>query len=90
MDRLNLSKLKIRNAREVPGRNYSTPKELWGFRLAAQARLPRRAALAALCFTVGNGNGPKLALTIGVVFAAVGSAASFLRLRYSTHGSTML
>jgi DHA2 family multidrug resistance protein-like MFS transporter len=61
--------------------------------MVATARLTGQtigAALAALCFTVGNGNGPKLALTIGVVFAAVGSAASFLRLRYSTHGSTML
>jgi DHA2 family multidrug resistance protein-like MFS transporter len=48
------------------------------------------AALAAFCFSIGNGNGPKLALTIGVVFAAVGSAASFMRLRYSKDGSVIL
>jgi DHA2 family multidrug resistance protein-like MFS transporter len=58
--------------------------------MVATARLTGQtigAALAAFCFTVGNGNGPKLALTIGVVFAAVGSAASFLRLRYGTQGT---
>jgi DHA2 family multidrug resistance protein-like MFS transporter len=61
--------------------------------MVATARLTGQtigAALAAFCFTVGNGNGPKLALTIGVVFAAVGSAASFLRLRYNSPGSTVL
>ena len=61
--------------------------------MVATARLTGQtigAALAAFCFAVGNGNGPKLALAIGVVFAAVGSAASFLRLRYGTQGSTML
>jgi MFS transporter, DHA2 family, multidrug resistance protein len=47
------------------------------------------AALAAFCFSIGNGNGPKLALTIGIVFAAVGSAASFMRLRYGKEGSML-
>jgi MFS transporter, DHA2 family, multidrug resistance protein len=61
--------------------------------MVATARLSGQtigAALAAFCFSIGNGNGPKLALTIGVVFAAVGSAASFLRLRYSKEGSVVI
>jgi len=36
--------LRIRHGREVPGRNYSTPKELWDFRLPAQPSPPIRAA----------------------------------------------
>ncbi len=42
--------LAIRRSREVPGRNYSTPKELWGFRLPPQRGRPvgvARKALAA-------------------------------------------
>jgi DHA2 family multidrug resistance protein-like MFS transporter len=61
--------------------------------MVATARLTGQtigAALAAFCFSIGNGNGPKLALTIGVVFAAVGSVASFLRLRYGKEGSTVI
>ena len=53
--------------------------------MVATARLTGQtigAALAAFCFSIGNGNGPVLALTVGVAFAAVGSAASFIRLRY--------
>jgi MFS transporter, DHA2 family, multidrug resistance protein len=60
--------------------------------MVATARLTGQtigAALAAFCFTIGNGNGPTLALTIGVCFAAVGSAASFLRLRYR-EGSSVI
>ncbi len=60
--------------------------------MVATARLTGQtigAALAAFCFSVGNGNGPKLALTIGVVFAAIGSAASFMRLRYGKEGSML-
>lgn len=58
--------------------------------MVATARLTGQtigAALAAFCFSIGNGNGPKLALMIGVAFAALGSAASFMRLRYSKEGS---
>jgi Fungalysin metallopeptidase (M36) len=36
--------LRIRHGREVPGRNYSTPKEIWGFRLAPQKGLPMAVA----------------------------------------------
>ena len=48
--------LRIRHRREVPGRNYSTPKELWGFRLAPQEGRPKavaRDALAANCTPLG-------------------------------------
>lgn len=61
--------------------------------MVATARLTGQtlgAALAAFCFSIGNGNGPTLALTIGVGFAAVGSGVSFLRLRYGKSGSTVL
>lgn len=61
--------------------------------MVATARLAGQtlgAALAAFCFSIGNGNGPTLALTIGVGFAALGSAASFMRLRYSKNGSIVL
>jgi DHA2 family multidrug resistance protein-like MFS transporter len=57
--------------------------------MVATARLTGQtigAALAAFCFSIGNGNGPVLALTIGVGFAAVGSAISVLRLRYGKDG----
>jgi hypothetical protein len=40
--------LRIRHGREVPGRHYSTPKELWGFRLGAQRDLPKKVARRAL------------------------------------------
>jgi DHA2 family multidrug resistance protein-like MFS transporter len=61
--------------------------------MVATARLTGQtigAALAAFCFSIGNGNGPVLALSIGVGFAAVGSAASFLRLRYGKDGGMMI
>src|SRR5262245_26531252 len=45
---LRSSTLRIRHGREVPGRNYNTPKELWGFRLAAQEGRPEKVARAAL------------------------------------------
>jgi hypothetical protein len=51
-----VSALRIRQSREVPGRNYSTPKELWGFRLAAQSGRPTavaREVLSANCATLG-------------------------------------
>ncbi len=61
--------------------------------MVATARLTGQtigAALAAFCFSIGNGNGPVLALSIGVAFAAVGSAASFLRLRYRNDGPVVI
>jgi DHA2 family multidrug resistance protein-like MFS transporter len=57
--------------------------------MVATARLTGQtigAALAAFCFSIGNGNGPILALSLGIGFAAVGSALSFLRLRHSKDG----
>ena len=61
--------------------------------MVATARLTGQtigAALAAFCFSIGNGNGPVLALTVGVAFAAVGSVASFIRLRFSKDGPVMI
>ncbi len=61
--------------------------------MVATARLTGQtigAALAAFCFSIGNGNGPVLALSFGVAFAAVGSAASFLRLRYRNDGPVVI
>ena len=55
--------------------------------MVATARLTGQtigAALAAFCFSIGNGNGPILALSLGVAFAAVGSAASFARCDFAT------
>jgi DHA2 family multidrug resistance protein-like MFS transporter len=57
--------------------------------MVATARLTGQtigAALAAFCFSIGNGKGPVLALTIGVVFSTVGSLSSFMRLRFSKRG----
>jgi MFS transporter, DHA2 family, multidrug resistance protein len=57
--------------------------------MVATARLTGQtigAALAAFCFSIGNGKGPVLALAFGVVFAAVGSIASFMRLRFGGKG----
>lgn len=57
--------------------------------MVATARLTGQtigAALAAFCFSIGNGKGPVLALSIGVGFAAVGSVASFMRLRFGGKG----
>jgi DHA2 family multidrug resistance protein-like MFS transporter len=57
--------------------------------MVATARLTGQtigAALAAFCFSIGNGKGPILALSIGVVFAAIGSIASFMRLRFGGTG----
>jgi hypothetical protein len=51
-----MSAMKIRHCREVPGRHYNTPKELWGFRLAAQEGSPTavaRLALSANSTTLG-------------------------------------
>jgi len=50
------------------------------------AHAPIGAALAAFCFSIGNGKGPLLALSLGVAFSAVGSAASFYRLRFRNDG----
>jgi MFS transporter, DHA2 family, multidrug resistance protein len=61
--------------------------------MVATARLTGQtigAALAAFCFSIGNGSGPVLALTIGIGFAAVGSAISFLRLRYGKDGPVVI
>ena len=61
--------------------------------MVATARLTGQtigAALAAFCFSIGNGNGPVLALSVGVAFAAVGSVASFIRLRFSKDGPVMI
>jgi DHA2 family multidrug resistance protein-like MFS transporter len=55
--------------------------------MVATARLTGQtigAALAAFCFSIGKG--PLLALSLGVVFSAVGSAASFMRLRFRDDG----
>jgi DHA2 family multidrug resistance protein-like MFS transporter len=57
--------------------------------MVATARLAGQtigAALAAFCFSIGNGHGPIYALSLGVVFAAVGSIASFMRLRFRNDG----
>jgi MFS transporter, DHA2 family, multidrug resistance protein len=57
--------------------------------MVATARLAGQtigAALAAFCFSIGNGDGPTLALSLGIGFAAMGSALSFLRLRHSKDG----
>jgi hypothetical protein len=40
--------LTIRRSREIPGRHYRTPKELWGFRLPAQTGNPTAVARSAL------------------------------------------
>jgi MFS transporter, DHA2 family, multidrug resistance protein len=51
--------------------------------ILATARLTGQttgAALAALCFALAGRDGATLALTIGAVFAALGSLMSFLRL----------
>lgn len=48
------------------------------------------AAVAAFCFSIGNGNGPVLALSVGVVFAALGSVASFTRLYFSKDGPVVI
>jgi DHA2 family multidrug resistance protein-like MFS transporter len=61
--------------------------------MVATARLTGQtigAALAAFCFSIGNGNGPLLALSLGVAFAAVGSAASFMRLRFRNDGPVVI
>jgi Fungalysin metallopeptidase (M36) len=43
-----VNSMRIRRGREVPGRHYGTPKELWGFRLPPRAESPTRVARAAL------------------------------------------
>src|SRR3954468_7324016 len=48
MDRSAARGLIIRSSREVPGRNYSSPKELWGFRLPPAKGSPKLVARAAL------------------------------------------
>ena len=61
--------------------------------MVATARLTGQtigAALAAFCFSIGNGKGPVLALSVGVAFAAAGSAASFIRLRFSKDGPVVI
>ena len=61
--------------------------------MVATARLTGQtigAALAAFCFSIGNGNGPILALSLGVAFAAVGSIASFARLRFRNDGPVVI
>ena len=61
--------------------------------MVATARLTGQtigAALAAFCFSIGNGNGPILALSLGVAFAAVGSIASFTRLRFRNEGPVVI
>ena len=44
----NRKRLKVRAYREVAGRYYGTPKELWGFTLPAQEGSAREVAKAAL------------------------------------------
>ena len=39
-----MTSLRLRHAREVPGRHYRTPKELWGFRLVLPAGPPEAVA----------------------------------------------
>jgi DHA2 family multidrug resistance protein-like MFS transporter len=57
--------------------------------MVATARLTGQAtgaAITAFCFSIGNGHGPTLALTIGIGIAAFGSLMSFLRLRHASQG----
>jgi DHA2 family multidrug resistance protein-like MFS transporter len=51
--------------------------------VAATSRLTGQtcgAALTALCFALGGGEGPTIALGVGAAFAATGTIVSFLRL----------
>src|SRR3982750_10116 len=40
--------LQIKGSREIPGTNYGTPKEVWGFSVAAGRGAPEKLALAVL------------------------------------------
>ncbi|HMF60586.1 MAG TPA: M36 family metallopeptidase [Vicinamibacterales bacterium] len=40
--------LRIKRCREIPGTNYGTPKEIWGFTVAAGRGVPEKLALATL------------------------------------------
>lgn len=40
--------LRLAHYHEIPGTNYGTPKEIWGFRLAARGGAPKSVGLAAL------------------------------------------